>query len=95
MDLIEAVIHNNRDEVEKILSTGADPNFCLDEARVTPLHFAAQHNSVDVIDLLIAAGADIYARTIPEEQTPLDVAKLFQHVETIALLEEYTGKIPF
>lgn len=95
MELIEAVIHNNRAAVEQILTNGADPNFCQDHANVTPLHFAAQHNSTSVVDLLIAAGANIYATTKPEQQTPLAVAKIFGHQEMVQLLKDYSSKIPF
>ena len=95
MNLIEAVIRNNRMEVEQCLIAGLDPNTCQDAAKVTPLHFAAQHNATDVISLLIAAGANIYARTIPDGQTPLEVAKLNGHQEMVALLEAYIQKLPY
>ena len=95
MNLIEAVIHNNRLEVEQCLTAGTDPNACQDAANVTPLHFAAQHNATDVISLLIAAGANIYARTVPDGQTPLEVAKLNGHEEMVALLQTYIQKLPY
>jgi len=94
MELIEAVINNNADAVRNILLLGADPNYCQDEANVTPLHHAAQHNAVGVVVLLLTAGANIHARTIPEGQTPLDVAILFKHKEMKALLEKYALRMP-
>lgn len=94
MDLIAAVIHNDQHAVRHILAGGADPNFCHDRAKVTPLHHAAQHNAVEVVELLITAGANIHARTKPEGETPLDVAKKFQHQEMMALLLHYAERMP-
>lgn len=94
MELIEAVIHNDANAVRELLTSGADPNYCLDAARVTPLHHAAQHNAVEVVELLLTAGADIHARTHPDNQSPLDVAKLFGHREIQILLEKFTQQIP-
>jgi ankyrin repeat protein len=90
MQLIEAVIHNDAKAVREALENGADPNACLDPAMVTPLHFAAQHNAVEVIPLLITAGAKLNARTYPDGQTALDIARLHHHPETTKLLEEYS-----
>ena len=95
MELIAAVIHNNADQVETLLSDGADPNHCLDEANVTPLHFAAQHNALDVVKLLITAGANLYARTNPDGQTPLEIAKINGHKEMETLLKTYIQQIPY
>lgn len=95
MQLIKAVIHNDVSLLKALLSAGENPNQCLDDAKVTPLHFAAQHNAVDVVPLLITAGADIHAKTVPDGQTPLDIAKLCGHKNMIELLENYTNKIPY
>lgn len=94
MSLIAAVIHNDAEKVETILSTGADPNACQDAAKVTPLHFAAQHNSFSVVHLLITAGANIHARTVPDGQTPLDIAILHGHHEIREIFENYVAKMP-
>ncbi len=88
MNLIEAVIHNNVNAVRDALEQGADPNGCLDPANVTPLHFAAQHNAADVVPLLITAGAKVNAKTIPDGQTALDIARLHKHERIANLLEE-------
>ncbi len=90
MNLIEAVIHNDLKRVRAELENGADPNACLDRALVTPLHFAAQHNAIEVVPLLITAGAKINAKTYPDGQTALDVARLHQHKDMISLLEEFS-----
>ncbi len=92
MNLIEAVIHNDVTNVRKLLENGADPNACQDRANVTPLHFAAQHNATDVVSLLITAGAKLHAITFPDQQTPLDIAKLHHHEAMVKLLNEYNSK---
>lgn len=88
MHLIEAIIHNDLKEVRSALENGADPNACLDPAKVTPLHFAAQHNAIDVVPLLITAGAKLHAQTFPDGQTALDIARLHHHAEMTQLLEQ-------
>jgi ankyrin repeat protein len=88
VNLIEAVIHNNQKQVRTELENGADPNACLDPALVTPLHFAAQHNALDVVSLLVTAGAKINAKTYPDGQTPLDIARLHRHEDMARLLGE-------
>lgn len=85
MDLIEAVVNNDIEEVKLLLEQGADPNVTLDEAELTPLHFAAQNNAVEIAELLFTAGADLDSET-DEGQTPLDVAREFRHEEMIKLL---------
>lgn len=84
--LIEAVIANDSSQVEKLLRQGANPNGYEDEAKVTPLHFAAQHNSKASAELLILAGADLHAQT-SDGLTPLDIAKLHRHHEMVQLLQ--------
>jgi uncharacterized protein len=96
MDLIEAVILNDVEQVKKLLQQGADPNYCDDKAQITPLHFAAQNNCLAVVPLLVAAGANLNARTIPEGETPLDIARLQPetHQQMIALLTFFTLNKP-
>lgn len=85
MDLIEAVINNDIEEVTLLLEQGADPNVTIDEAELTPLHFAAQNNALEIAQLLFTAGADLDNET-DEGQTPLDVAREFHHEEMVKLL---------
>ena len=95
MKLIKAVIHKDTMLVRALLSAGENPNLCLDSAKLTPLHFAAQHNAINIVPLLITAGANIHATTFPDGQTPLDIAKLLGHQEMISLLEDYASKMPY
>jgi ankyrin repeat protein len=90
--LIDAVIANEVEIVNKILNQGFDPNQALDAARVTPLHFAAQNGSLEVIPLLVEAGADICACTQPDGQTPLDVALLHKHESVAQILLAYLSE---
>lgn len=86
MNLIDAVINNDIEMVRQLLEEGADPNVCIDEAQLRPLHFAAQNNSLEIAKLLITAGADVHARTIPDDETPLEVAKLHGHRAFVELI---------
>ena len=86
MNLIDAVIKGDVAQMKTLLEQGADPNMCLDAAKLRPLHFAAQNNAVEIAELLITAGADIHARTIPDGETPLDIARLHNNQEIVALL---------
>lgn len=91
--LIDAIIENDPVRVNQLLNSGCDPNACLDVARVSPLHFAAQNGSLEVIPLLVEAGADICACTQPEGQTPLDVALLHKHEPVVQILLAYLTKM--
>jgi ankyrin repeat protein len=93
-DLIAVVLANDIEEVKNLLQQGADPNFSEDKAKITPLHFAAQNNFLEIAILLIAAGAMLDARTVPEGETPLDIAKnqpQETHAEMVALLTFFAG----
>lgn len=91
--LIDAVIENDVELVNKILNKGFNPNQALDAAHVTPLHFAAQNGALEVIPLLVEAGADICACTQPEGQTPLDVALLHNHDHVVQVLLAYLSEM--
>ncbi|MCH9644654.1 MAG: ankyrin repeat domain-containing protein [Gammaproteobacteria bacterium] len=88
-DLIEAVIHNDSYLVNDLLHQGVDPNYSLDSAGVTPLHYAAQNNSLEVIPLLVQAGARVDAQTQPDGLTPMDIAAVHDHFRVIQVLVAY------
>jgi ankyrin repeat protein len=88
-DLIEAVIHNDSFMVNDLLHQGVDPNYSLDAAGVTPLHYAAQNNSLEVIPLLVQAGAKVDAQTQPDGLTPIDMAAVYDHYRVMQVLIAY------
>ena len=90
LNLINAVINNNEEEVYTLLNEGAEPNAFLDDAQITPLHYAAQNNSSKVIQLLIEAGGNIHAKTQPDHQSPLEIATLYNFPQVIQLLTYYS-----
>lgn len=90
MNLIDAVINNDIEMVRCLLEEGADPNEFMDDAQLRPMHFAAQNNNLVIAKLLITAGADVHARTVPDGETPLDIAKLHGHKEFIDLILTYS-----
>lgn len=85
-NLIDAVVDNNIEKVEELLSQGADPNIYIDSAKVRPLHFAAQAGNIEIGRLLITAGADIHATTEPEDELPIDIARLHDNQGFVQLL---------
>lgn len=93
--LIDAVIDNDVMRVHQLLTPDGDidPNGTLDEAGITPLHYAAQNNALEVIPLLIEAGADPDVKTHPEGDTPLTIAILHNHQRVIELLLSYNQKV--
>ena len=74
--LIDNIIDNDIRSCAKLLDSGVDPNGTLDSAGLTPLHFAAQNNRAEIITLLIKAGGNVCAKTHPDQESPLDIAKL-------------------
>lgn len=91
LQLINAIIENNVDVVNNLLNAGVDPNECLDTAKITPLHYAAQNNALHVIPLLIEAGADLHAVTEPDELTPLEIALMHGHDKVVQILLAYSS----
>lgn len=91
LTLINAVIANDADTVNELLNAGIDPNDVLDEANITPLHYAAQNDSLLVVPLLIEAGADLYALTEPEGLTPLELAIMHGNYQVTQILLAYSN----
>ena len=87
--IIVAILQGEVERVRYLLNNGYNPNECLDEALVTPLHYAAQHNKIDIAMLLIESGANTYACTKDEHYTPLSLALLFGHMKLAQMLLAY------
>jgi ankyrin repeat protein len=87
-DLINAVRANDPERVRKLLQEGADPNGYEDDAKITPLHFAAIEGCLEVVSPLVAAGADLNAKT-DEGEKPIDVAANQSHGQMVNLLKYY------
>lgn len=89
MDLIEAILEKNIEQVKKLLAQGANPNESQDRAGITPLHFVAQQNMLEIVPLLVEAGANLEAKTRLEGDTPLQIAQLHGHLQMVNLLAIY------
>lgn len=88
MALLDAVALQDVLVVKALLQDGADPNFFADDAKVSPLHIAAQRESVDILFLLLEAGGNPDAET-EDGESVLDVAKLHGHPKILELLFYY------
>lgn len=87
--MIVAILQGDTARVKYLLDTGHGPNECLDEAMVTPLHYAAQHNKIDIAMLLIEYGANVHACTKDEHYTALSLSLLFGHMKIAQMLLAY------
>ena len=78
--LINAASGGRVEDVEILLSAGADPNYISTNSGWTPLSFATDNAHIDVVRALVAAGADVERRALSsqswgdEEFTPLQLA---------------------
>jgi uncharacterized protein len=89
VDIIEAVLQHDLEQIIKLLAEGIDPNACDDKAAITPLHYAAQQNFLEAVPHLIAAGAKLDAMSWPDGETPLKIAQINGHQQMVSLLAHY------
>ncbi|RAO73291.1 uncharacterized protein BHQ10_009303 [Talaromyces amestolkiae] len=96
--LIEAVRHDRRNIVHRLLEAGTDINFApryLLPRRLhgTALHIAAAHNRTAMIRLLLNAGSstEIMERGDAKCFTPIETAAQYGHTESVSIFIEYGG----
>ncbi len=89
-DIWEAAKQGDVDAVKQFIVDGEDVN-AKDDARITPLHPAANHNHKEVAELLIGKGADVNAKAWGDA-TPLDWAIKWKRTEVAELLRKHGGK---
>lgn len=70
--------------LSRLLKHGADPN--LENCSATPLMEAARYGQAEVLRFLLDAGADPCV-TASDGETALDIAKIYNQPEAIALLQ--------
>ena len=80
-----AAANGDRELVEMLLSSGANPNV-QNRVGETPLHFAAAHGHLETVRILIAHGAFLNARSRFTRITPVMAAAESGHPEVVQLL---------
>ena len=55
---------------------------------MTPLHFAAQSSDISILRELLAQGADFQAKTVPDGETPLDIARMHHQHGLVQILDK-------
>lgn len=104
MDIFEAIRSGMPEDLERVLSEGADIDE-RDKEGNTPLHYCVEHGMSETAKALVAAGADVNALT-EDGMTPLHLAMEKQDPDKSLvrfLVEEgkaditieYTGNSPF
>ena len=79
-ELVEACIHGNFDEVQKLLEKTKLDTAKKDEKGWSPLHYASQHGHMEVVSLLLDNGYNPMVRTYHDRNTPLHLACANCHV---------------
>ncbi|MFQ3592719.1 MAG: acyltransferase family protein [Gemmataceae bacterium] len=83
--LVQAIRNQQREEVGRLLATGADPNQLDNEFGITPLGWAALVGDTAMVQMLIEGGANIHVRD-RNGFTPLHQATFLGRVEVTRLL---------
>ena len=84
MDVIQATIENDIQQLSTLLMNGADPNLTEDIARVTPLHYAASQGLYEAALLLLTAGAKLTEEAI-SDKTPTELARMNNQFHLVSL----------
>lgn len=93
--LVEAVLNHDVVAVRQLLDQGSDPNVCIDQDELTPLHFIAQSNhdnALLIAKILMEAGGNPDAMAAGDLLTPCEVARLHGNWAMVDLLQGSTAK---
>ncbi len=79
---------NGHIEIAKLLLENGASIHCLDVREYTPLHYAAKEGRAEMVQFLITKGAnkELKSSTTAYERTPLDLAVMGNHDETMQVL---------
>ncbi len=88
--LIEAICAQKIEEVAQLLTDGTDPNGIIDEAALTPLHFAVAHESTESILLLLSVGADCLQED-DDGESALEKAIQLNRKDAVKIFAFYLG----
>lgn len=94
MALMNAVRGSRVKEAKALLKQGCDPDFLAygsASLRSAPLHEAVRNHDLPMIRALVNAGADVNIED-DRDVTPLDIAFLMRHQDTIHYLKSKGGK---
>ncbi|MFD5321824.1 ankyrin repeat domain-containing protein [Streptomyces sp. NPDC127098] len=86
--LLAAVAEGRVDEVDRLLTYGADPNHRLPAAGLTILQVAAGRGNADVVRSLVAAGGDVHSTDDRAGGTALHKAVQRGDLDTVRVLVE-------
>ena len=84
--LFEAVKNGKKEEVEGLISKGADVN-SKNKNNLTPLQVAILKNNVEMVEFLVDHGANINEKDPDRGGTPLDLASNLHREEIINFLK--------
>ncbi|MEJ2702300.1 MAG: CocE/NonD family hydrolase [Sedimentisphaerales bacterium] len=85
--LYQAVANGDIEQIRILISKGVDVN-AQDEAKFTPLHYAAKSGMAEITQLLLEAGAGVDVEAADKEKTPLHYAAEAGNKEVVKLLVE-------
>tara|TARA_R110000744_G_scaffold208098_1_gene326805 strand:+ start:376 stop:657 length:282 start_codon:yes stop_codon:yes gene_type:complete len=88
MNIFEAAIDGNLDQIEELIKNGVDVNDIddRDEYKRTALHFASSYGELETVQYLVGNGADVNSRDY-KGRTPLYTASYFGNLEIVEYLE--------
>jgi ankyrin repeat protein len=98
--LVEVVRNGTKEDVQQLISSGADVHEKDPESGWTPLHQAAATGAIEIAELLIQHGADVNEKSKPTledeyavDVTPLHVAAHAGHLPMVQYLVEHGADV--